>query len=228
MTTSAYILSASLFTYQFVLLVLVVVMFASYKRQSPDFRWLSVFAGISLLTDVLGLVFYFLTDINNNYPSNVYDLLTTPVLSLFFYFAIASPKLKTPLLVANVILFILSLLNIMFLQGPEIINSYPAIATAIVVITLSIVFFYRLLQQLPTQQIQRLPLFWVISGLFLSFSGKLVVYSVQHYMIQILGDNMRIVQTFHNILSLICYGLILVGVLVKASNKKMSGSTETS
>jgi hypothetical protein len=75
--------------------------------------------------------------------------------------------------------------------------------------SLSIFYFYKLIQELPTTNIETFGLFWVVSGFFLTNSAKLVLFSFAAYMVKIFNDNLIVLWVFHNVLSII--GNLIIG-----------------
>jgi hypothetical protein len=119
---------------------------------------------------------------------------------------------------------VFGIVNFLFIQT-KYVNSYSNSLHTLIILILSIVYFYKLLRDLPAQQLQRLPMFWIISGFFFSNAGKLVIYTVTHYLIHFVQDNMIIVWSFHNFLTIIANLLIGYGAWL---NHKQLRSTSLS
>jgi hypothetical protein len=77
------------------------------------------------------------------------------------------------------------------------------------------VFFYKLLQELPTQQLQRMPLFWIVSGFFFSYSGKIVIFTATYYLLTVEKDNLILALAFHNFLSNMANLLFVIGTSIQ-------------
>ncbi|MBT1697281.1 hypothetical protein KK083_10365 [Fulvivirgaceae bacterium PWU4] len=118
--------------------------------------------------------------------------------------------MKRTFIFINILYFIFSLVNLLFLQKSSL-HSYSQTLQSIIILFLCIIFYFKLLKELPTQQIQKLPLFWIVSGFFFSYAGKLVIYAITHYMIAI-GDDFILISIFHVSLTLIAYLIMAVGV----------------
>ena len=220
---SYHILLASVYSPAVPLLILMI----RIDRQPTAFRWLAVYFLLSLLSDV-GSLLFMKFGLNPNIPGSVNGLFCISVLSVFFYQIMNQPSLKRMLTFVNIIYFAFALLNILFLQKSGV-NSYSDIFHALFVLSLSILFFYKLLQDLPTQQLHKLPLFWIISAFFFSFAGKMVIYTFSHYLVNYVGDDLNIVWTFHNFLTVIgnlviAYGAWLNWVQIKSSSVSLERS----
>jgi hypothetical protein len=187
-----------------------VFIFKDFNRQPEFMKWLAIILILSVTFDFGGRLIYLLSLGNPNVSGNTHVLISTCIMSVFFYKVIKWKSLITPLWIINIIYISFGLTNRMFFQKAEI-NSYSYIFSSIVIISISLTFFYKLLKELPTQQLHKMPLFWIISGFFFSFAGKLVVYTVTQYLVTYLGDNLIFVWSFHILLTIIANLLIAYG-----------------
>jgi hypothetical protein len=193
------------------------------NRQPRSILWLVISLFFSFSCDIAGNILIRLGN-SPNVAGTTYSLLSLIPLSLFFYYAIKWPHLKKYLWFINVVYMVFGIVNFLFIQT-KYVNSYSNSLHTLIILILSIVYFYKLLRDLPAQQLQRLPMFWIISGFFFSNAGKLVIYTVTHYLIHFVQDNMIIVWSFHNFLTIIANLLIGYGAWL---NHKQLRSTSLS
>lgn len=191
------------------IIIPLILLTISINRQPGHFIWLTVFLSFSFMCDIAGRLLLH-NGINPNYAGHAYQLGNIALISVFFHYIINWTKLKACLLVGNILYFAFAVFNVAFLQKAQV-NSYTQVLQSIIILILCIWFFYKLLRELPTQQIQKLPLFWIASALFFTYSGKLVVYAVAHYLSHVLKDNLIILWSLHNLLSVIGNLLIAWG-----------------
>jgi hypothetical protein len=196
-----------------------------YNEQPPVIRWLSVILTISLSADLGSRLFYAVTSSSPNFIGNVYNHISIPIICIFFYKAIGYRSIKKTLIGINVSYVTFAMCNVFFIQKSAI-NSFTLMATSVIIIGLSITFFFMLLKELPTQQLHTMPLFWIVSGFFFSFSGKLVVYTTTHYLVTYIKDNLIFVWSFHILLSIIANLLIAYGTWLNL--KQISRSISSS
>jgi hypothetical protein len=203
----------SLYTLTYLYILPVVLIFFDRSRQPLVYKGLAACLLLSFITEISAQTLHRF-GFNPNIAGNMYTLFSTVVVTFFFYHAIQWRSLKTPLIFINVVYFIFALINLFFIQksGP---NSYAYTFQSIIIIVLSITFFFKLLRELPTFQVQKDPLFWIVSGFLFSYAGILVINSVTHYLIHVAKDNLIIVWTMHNFLSLIGILIITFGVYIK-------------
>lgn len=195
--------------YVIALMVASVLILLNINHQSKEFIWLVIACTFSILCDVAGTVMV-LADMNPNISGQIYWLFATIPLSAFFYHSIAWKGLLRLVICLNVIYFGFALTNLLYIQTISL-NSYSNTFHSLIILFYCIVFYYKLLKELPTQQLQHLPHFWIISGFFFSYAGKMVIYAVTHFLIHFEKDDMIVVWTFHNFLSLIGNVIIAYG-----------------
>lgn len=194
------------------------------KRQPLELKWLAAFLTLDFISEILARLLYFIDVRGNNDVISLYLIFSFSLLSYFFYYSIGWRSLKSLLVGLNVVYLLFSVVNYLFVQKHGH-NSYTQTLQSLLILLLSIIFFYKLIKELPIQQINKLPLFWIVSGFFFSYSGKLVIYVVSHYLINARGDNMIIAWTFHNFLTIPGNALILVGVLLQNRSPSVGRNT---
>ncbi len=202
-----------------VVAVPIALLISSYRRQSRAFRWLAHFFLLSLSVDLLSLTIY-LSGYNQNYVNHLFHLFGVAFITPFFYGLIGWRSLKVPFIFLNVVYFLFAAVNVLFIQRIGDTNSYTQAFMSILMIMFCIIFFYKLLKELPTREIHRLPSFWIATGFFLSFSGKLVIYATSHYLVHYLGDRLEVVWIFHQVLSLIGLFLASIGIWINVSSAR--------
>lgn len=187
-----------------------IIIVIGFNRQPSSFKWLAVVMGLSFTFDVGARLYYIISGNSPNLISITFGLICIPFLSIFFYNAIGWRSLKKGLIAFNILYFLFGIMNFAFLQKDGI-NSYTMLLQTLHIISMSLIFFFMLLRELPEQQLHTMPLFWVISGFFFSYSGKLVVFTATHYLVNYIGDNLVIVWSFHVLLTIIANLLIAYG-----------------
>ncbi|HYG02330.1 MAG TPA: hypothetical protein VD927_07780 [Chryseosolibacter sp.] len=178
----------------------VVMLLSNFKSQPSTFRWLAVLLSFSFLCDVAAFLLYH-SGMNQNAAGAFYWLFSTIMISGFFL-RLVPQSFRRSFLVMNVLYLLFALTNIFLIQGARI-QSYTQSIQAVIIIILCIGYYYVLIKELPTEQIHRLPTFWITSAFFFSYAGKLVIYAVVNYLTQYLKDNLVIIMNLHNLLTII-------------------------
>jgi hypothetical protein len=191
------------------LLLPVYFIFRRFSQQANEYRWLGYALLFSFICDLIGeLMFHFV----KSYPNlggNIYNLFSTIFISFFFYHAI-SMRLKWLMVYINVALLLFSLTNFLFIQERNL-SSYSATLQSLIIILFCLLFFYKLLTDLPTTSIHHLPLFWICSGWFISSCVKLIIYSVTQYLQTEIQDNLTTIWIVHNIFTFIANIFLGIG-----------------
>jgi hypothetical protein len=165
------------------------------------FQWLIVCYVLAFATEVVSLGLFYLK-LNPNYPSTLYMVFSTIPISYFFYYAIGWKKLKSPLIVFNVFFFLFALIVAIFIQkfSP---NYYTITVQNISIILFCIVYYYSLLHDLTVAKPHSDPIFLIVCGWFVTYSGKLVIAATGQYLYAILKDNMLVMWVIFNALTII-------------------------
>jgi hypothetical protein len=192
-------------------LIPLVLTILNFKRQPPEIKWLAYILLLSFVCDLLSISLYKLFHFPVNFFGSIFTVLHIPVLSCFFYTVLKGRNLKIILIVVNVIYLFLSTSNFFFVQKLSL-NTYTTIIEKLFVMTLSIMYFYRLLHDLPAARIYEIGLFWIISAMFITESAKLVLFSFVTYLITAYKDDLIVLWVIHNSMSVLYHLTIAWGV----------------
>ena len=186
-----------------------------YRRRAMQIKLL----GLYFLLPVLG---YYSVDLYHakgmeiNIPSNILLLVSFLLITCIYY--IQFQKRYTRIFLVVVVLFmIFGLFNIFFIQKMYF-NSYTASISNFVTIIYCVVYFYRLLIELPEQHLQRVPMFWISTGLLVQSAGAFFLYLFTAYLTKFFFNDVLIYWTFHNLLQILELILIIIGVSVDLKN----------
>jgi hypothetical protein len=183
------------------------VIFLIGHRQPAAFRWLLICQMMSFATEFFSVGLYYLK-ITPNYIINPMYVVSLIWISCFFYYAIAWKSLRSRIIIINVFFFLFGLVNILFIQRMSP-NYYTMTIENLLILSFCILFYYKMLKDLPSIQVQRDPLFLIVSGWFFMSAGQVVLTLVSTYMLSILNDNMEVLWIMFLILN-------LLGNLIKA------------
>lgn len=134
---------------------------------------------------------------------------TWPVINLFllvqfsFLFQILGDQRKIILL--RILFFAcigFGLYNFLFLQTPKALNSYTSYAAAILMIISALSFLYQLMNEIPVEKIQTLPLFWLAFGVLVYYGGNLFLFLFNNYLIAHLPKSHQTIWVLHNLLNI--------------------------
>ncbi len=171
-----------------------------FNRNPFYLKLLFALTGVSLICDIASFFLPYLK-INPNYVGNTYRLVEFAILLTIYYHAFNNRKMLILFLSIGLLYISLFTMNLVFLQQEKI-NSYTETFSALVFISLSVTLFYRLMKDLPTLQIHRLPMFWINTAVLIYFAGNLFVFILTNYLVSILKNDLAVYWTFHNLLSI--------------------------
>lgn len=102
--------------------------------------------------------------------------------------------------------------NVIFFQNVGGATSLSKVAIMLMLLLFSIVFFYKLMRDLPTVYLHRLPAFWINSAFLCYAASSLFVFATHEYLIRALHDQVGLYWAFHNGAFIFQQLLILTGL----------------
>ena len=144
-----------------------------------------------------------------NLPGSIYDLCLVPMLTLI-YNAALHKKYARALTVIAILYVVGAVINLIFYQ--TVIASFNKLTISFVIIFCGVFYFYRLMKDLPTFHLTRLPMFWFNSAFLIYGSGALFLFAFLDYLVNVLNNNLLVYWTFHNLLLIFHQLLIIVGI----------------
>ena len=105
-----------------------------------------------------------------------------------------------------------ALTNMLFIQGISNTTSYTFIIRSLTFIVISLLYFYVLIRELPTESITKLPMFWINTAFLLYYSGVFFQWLVLDYLINEIKGDVVNTYTIKNGIGIIHYLLIAIGL----------------
>jgi hypothetical protein len=198
------------------ILIPIAFLLIRFNRQPIEYKWLAIVLLFSFSCDFVNEVQYQLFRFPVNIIGNAYIVISPILLSCFFYHALKWRSLKAPLVIFNVCYALFSILNFFLIQKFDI-NTYSAIAEKLLTMLLCILYYYKVIKELPAEKIYYFGLFWIVSSMFIVNSAKLVLYTFAHYLV-VFKDNLMVLWSIHNIMSIVYSLSIATGILVYYRN----------
>lgn len=151
-----------------------------------------------------------LTGGQSNIGGTLYSVGFVAFYSVFFYHILRGKFILVLLYVINACFLLFVMYNAIYLQKLTI-NSYSSTIGSIIILALCVLYYFKLLRDLPAEHVYYLPMFWVVSAFFFAKSGKFVLYSVIQYLTAHFNDNLIRLWMAHNSLTIIENLMILYG-----------------
>ena len=195
------------------ILVGVVIFMTIPKRGKKDYLELGLLLCLALITEITTLVIIRVFHSNPNAAGNIYGLLNFPLAALLYRRRI-NLKNKNVIAFVSIAIYVgFSLIN-MIINGLFAFNTYTIVFEGACFIVMSLAYFYVLVQELPTESISKLPMFWINTGNLVYYAGTFVITLSTHYLIEALNNDLSGVWMFHNFLGLIFYSILWYGMLL--------------
>ena len=182
--------------------------------------------GLTLFSSVLGnelakVLHYY--KISVNYSHTAFYICIIPLIGLVYYHAMNKQK-KKMFVVISALYVAFAFVNVLLIQRASI-NSYTLIVQSIIVITLCLYYFYWLLQELPTAELHRMPMFWVNSAYIIFYSGNLFLFVFTSYLVNVLNNQLLVYWSLHNILGIIEASMMSFALWMDLRNIKSRSSS---
>jgi hypothetical protein len=205
------ILNIFLYTQTALSAVIVFLAFRNFKSRENYVRLIGLVFLLGFLANTTAFILYH-SGLRKfiNVPQSSYDIAVLCTISLLYYAALQKRYGKWFLLVTACFL-IFSLVNFIFLQK-DAINSYNKFLSSFIVLCYCIFYFYRLMVELPSTHLQRMPMFWFNSALLIYHAGTIFLFAFTAYLTDVLKNDLVTYWSFHNVLSIIEHILVIIGL----------------
>jgi hypothetical protein len=165
----------------------------------PEIRNVSLIAAASLACDLTGFVLA-ANSINSLLVGNGFQLLQVTFLMRIFALQFGNVK---PMIILYSGLVAVYIINTIFFQGPWKLNTAFLAASSLVMIVLSLHYFYVLLTRLPTTDIHRFPMLWISFAVLFYYSGNFFQFLTTNYILAGDAGAARMLWILHNLLNIL-------------------------
>lgn len=193
------------------------------KFLTGNFRWLFYLMCVTWVVETLG---YFLKHhVNTNPMYHAFQPVEYALYSLFFSETLRQPLVKRFVAISIGLYALFAVCNVLFFQSLHIPGSYNFILEASLLLTWTLVYFYQLYVFFEPQKVWQVPEFWVCTGILFFYAGTFFQMGLHSYLIRSNRELANRLYVINHLLNILLYGLITVGFLCKASQKKLSSSS---
>lgn len=194
-----------------------IICFFRFRSRDLYIRVLGFFFVVFFAQDRMGGILYSLK-INPNIAASVGNIISFPLVA-WIYFLETGRQYKERYIAVVSAYVIFGIANLLYIQG-DAINSYTFVFRSVCTIVFALYYFYWLLRELPTSQLQKLPMFWINSAYMVFASGTLFLYVFTSYLVNVMENDLLIYWSFHNILGIIEILMIIVALWMDLRNIK--------
>jgi hypothetical protein len=208
------------YQYYFIAVSMIAGFIALMQKRITNLLWLFPF--FLMLTLVVEIIGWQLSEkVQNN--ADLYNFFS---LSAFTYYmsliieVVHSKKAKRAILMVMTLYVIISLVNILFVQKIDNFHTMTYSIGCLLIVVVSIYYFYELLQVPRSIDLKREPAFWIVAGLLFFYICTLPILGVLNYLFSIPGVIGRSLEQIISILNVLLYSLFTIGFLCRISFRR--------
>jgi len=147
-----------------------------------------------------------------NVNGNLYTLSEALLLLGFFYTVFKSPSEKRAVIVMAVV-YTISYFVFMIDRWNELVSSIRTLRDVVIIISCIMYFFY-LMREMPTKEITKYPMLWIVAAMLCFFAGTFTLSLSLNYLVKVLHNDLSVIWSMRNFFRFIfclvvCYGMWL-------------------
>ena len=198
-------------------LIIALLGFILISKRSKPVQVLAVYGLNSVFFQVI--INFNIKGVHPNLMGNLYVLMEALILLSFFYTLFSNALAKKIGLVFGVI-YVISFC--LFMPGHWTQFSSPIRTMRdLMIVVCALLYFYFLIVEMPTNEITRYPMFWIMAAFLFYFAGTFVLSLSLDFLVNVLKDDLALLWTARNFFRfffclLVSYGLWMDLRLVKA------------
>ncbi len=145
-----------------------------------------------------------LNNMNNLTLLHGYTIIEFTFLSAMFYQSFDHKSLRKSTLALIVAFSAFAIVNAFFIQGIDQLNSYSRGTECVLIILMSLAYFYEIFKGMKILRLEQHPMFWVTTGALLYFSGNLLLFLFYR------SDMWAIIHSVLNIILNVCFAIAIL------------------
>jgi hypothetical protein len=201
---------------QQVLSVIILIMLTPFFRKlTIESKLIGLHYFIALIPGVIFMIFE-LRGKDGNIPQNIYMISNLFTLSAVILAALKG-RHRQLFFTLGLLFLIFAVINIIVVQKNDI-NTYTKSLSSTLLIFYCLVYYYRLMVDLPVLELQRVPMFWYSIAILMYNAGTLFLLLFTTYLIEVLHNDLLIYWTFHNILDIVQNLIVMIGLWKELQN----------
>lgn len=183
-----------------------------FKHRKPITKLVGLAFALGFIANTLSLVMYYQGyGRYTNVPQSLYELANFSIVCLIYHLALN--KVYAKLISIMFIAFIsFAVYNFALGQKATSLNTYTYSLGSILILILAILYFYRLMVELPALHVHHLPMFWFNAAFLFYRAGSIILFACTAYLVNVMKDDMITFWFFHNSLNVLAHCLVLIGL----------------
>lgn len=200
-------------------LIPVVIYFAKPGEREPVLRLLMIWLFTRFITEAVSIT----AIINDAEPvahvfGNSFSVVEM-VMIIRMYQMKLSPSLKNPLFILMIVLLGIEIYQITVTPG---IFAFPILSRMIfsaAVTLMAILYFFKLLKDLPAIHVYRVPMLWINIGFLVYFAGGFFLFVTKDYVVHMMSNDFTFYWGYHNFIAVLSFMLYSIALLQDSSKK---------
>jgi hypothetical protein len=191
-----------------------------FNKVEPPFKWLAILMLVTLISEGIAKYIAFGMGKTNN---EVYHIFT-PVEYILYLFIFSGflnlKKWNAMLWVSAAGLVLLEIINTIFFQPLEVMNTNTIIAENILLVFLSLVMFLRIRETPFRQDLLQEGVFWFNSAVLCYYAYNIMISGLQSMKVYLLDNPPLVIYDFNLLWSGLLYLTYAAAIRLSASNRK--------
>lgn len=197
-----------------ILVPLLVGIFFRFKSFNTIKYILFILLTISVIVALFSRYLWSLKE-NNLYLLHFYTVLEFCGWIVIYYLLFESVIMKKILFVLGISFIVFSVVNSVFLQPLSTFNSNSRSLESIILVGLSITYFFKIFKEKKVVYLERNDLFWLNSAALIYFSGSFLLFGFSNLLLQSNSYEIKEVWVIHALFLCMHYLLITIGLWIK-------------
>lgn len=183
-----------------------------YKyKDIKDLKWLFYFVCYGVANEFVTLLLISGGARNTMPKSHLYTLVSF-VLLFLFYQSVFKKFIKRKWFLAIIVFYmVFCFTNLLFFQSIYKYPSLPLSVLAIIMVSFSIIYFYKIMIEAKIINLSKEPLIWINTGILIYYTGNLFYYILFNLFLNYSHEYLRSIGVYFFTLNTLFYVLIAVG-----------------
>jgi hypothetical protein len=181
----------------------------NYQRLDPVLKLVAIFCLLSVIPDLIGKLVHLR---NSIFLIHLFDVMAVVFFSLIYYKAFNKPIFKKITLALGGVSLVVVICNALFIEGLLVYPSISNTALSLLMIPLSLGYFYELLTRQEFVHIEKQGMFWINAGVLFYFSILIFLFMLYNKISHTDRNDYYMMQSVTNIIANLLYS---AGLLCK-------------
>ncbi len=167
--------------YHYIIFLGIVIGLVRYQRLHWPLRSLALFLPATLFVECVTPFKLIHFHGNNHWFFNIFTTLEFLYYSLLFYLVFEDNGKRKLILILASLLLVFTSINILYIQGPRHFHTISYRVGAVMVVSLSFLYFKQIMQSSGYINLIRNPFFWIATGVLFFYLGFIFYFSAFDY-----------------------------------------------